>query len=285
MKQASTSQAGTSASTSNLADSSDASVDENFHQEVEENDSGSDNVIGGEEEDQNVEESDEDAHQQSSDDSQSEGGEGEETDNENAPVPQAEVTETATTYIAKDKTVWRKDPVPENRPGSRNILRQASGPDRSTQMLSMSDTLKKIITPDMIILIARYTNIKALQCYAAHNNLHPEKQHQWTPVTEQEIYAFIGILLFAGVTNSNTDDLKDLWKPTSHPIYRATFGINRFWSILRFIRFDDSRTRTARVQADKAAPIQDIWIMLVDNLSTMYKPTGKIRIFLSTIIV
>ncbi|KAI4503809.1 hypothetical protein M0802_001212 [Mischocyttarus mexicanus] len=32
---------------------------------------------------------------------------------------------------------------------------------------------------------------------------------------------------------------RQLTYSTSYPLYRAAMGINRFWSILRFIRFDD----------------------------------------------
>lgn len=202
----------------------------------------------------------------------------EEEDEEEEEVRAENQTENATSYIAKDKTVWNKNPDTENRTGVRNILRQVSGPHRSTEMLSIAETFKKFFTPDMISLMIRYTNIKASQVFAVHNNLHPEKRHEWKPVTEQEMYAFVGLLLFAGVTSSNGDDLKDLWKPNSHPIYRATFGINRFWSILRFIRFDDCRTREARVKLDKVAPIRDLWIMLVENLYKMYRPTANLTI-------
>jgi len=53
-----------------------------------------------------------------------------------------------------------------------------------------------------------------------------------------------------------------MWKTTSYPLYRVSMGINRFWNILQFIRFDDANTRQERQQIDKAAPIRDIWVML-----------------------
>ena len=40
--------------------------------------------------------------------------------------------------------------------------------------------------------------------------------------------------------------------------------------MLRFIRFDKENTRAERAQTDKAAPKQDIWIMLNKNLEKDY---------------
>jgi len=58
-----------------------------------------------------------------------------------------------------------------------------------------------------------------------------------------------------------------MWQSYSYPLYRAAMGSNRFWNIIRFIRFDDANTRTERLKNDKATPLRDIWIMLNKNLA------------------
>ncbi|XP_050340033.1 trigger factor-like [Bactrocera neohumeralis] len=51
---------------------------------------------------------------------------------------------TSTTFIAKDKIVWNKTARPNHQIPARNIVRQRAGPQRSTEMLSIAQTLKKI---------------------------------------------------------------------------------------------------------------------------------------------
>ena len=62
-----------------------------------------------------------------------------------------------------------------------------------------------------------------------------------------------------------------MWKGDALPLIRAAISCDRFKMMLRFIRFDNVNTRAKRAQADKAAPIRDIWIMLKRNLKKAYK--------------
>ena len=181
--------------------------------------------------------------------------------------------------MAKDKTVWNKTPPQNHQTPLRNIIRQRAGPHRSTQMLSISNTFKKIISVEMVDIIVRCTNRKAEATFQEYNNKYPEKEPRvWKRVTPQEMYAFFAILICAGCNNSNTDNINDMWKKVSYPLYRAMMGRQRFKLLLRFIRFDDYTTRRARAVTDKAAPITDIWNMLNANLATIYKPTEKLTI-------
>lgn len=50
------------------------------------------------------------------------------------------------------------------------------------------------------------------------------------------------------------------------PLFRATMSCDRFKRILRFIRFDDKNTRTARRARDKLAPARDIFELINKNL-------------------
>lgn len=55
-------------------------------------------------------------------------------------------------------------------------------------------------------------------------------------------------------------------------------GLNRFKSILRFIRFDDKSKRSDRRKTDKLAPIRDLFNMIDLNLSRMYSPGPSLTI-------
>uniref|UniRef100_A0A182XQ41 PiggyBac transposable element-derived protein domain-containing protein n=1 Tax=Anopheles quadriannulatus TaxID=34691 RepID=A0A182XQ41_ANOQN len=96
----------------------------------------------------------------------------------------------------------------------------------------------------MIDIIVRETNRKAQQIYERErvtNSAKLASMHTWKTLTTSEFEAYLGILLLAGVMRSNYVHSTELWKTSSHPIFRATMSIQQFRS--SFIRFDDGRTR------------------------------------------
>ena len=225
-------------------------------QEVDEN------VLGEDEESEIEDDDDEDEESEIEDDDD----EDEESELE-TPVSGPPMT-------GKDGTKWTETPKSEHQVARYNIVRQRSGPKRNTNMLSILDTFKLFFTPEMADIIIRHTNKKANSTYTAYNEKNPmKKQLVWQNLELQEFYAFLAILIISGANNSNTDNTKDMWQSYSYPLYRAAMGINRFWNIIRFIRFDDANTRAQRMEIDKAAPIRDIWTMLNSNLPKHYSPT------------
>ena len=180
---------------------------------------------------------------------------------------------------AKDGTKWTETPKSEHQVARHNIVRQRCGPKRNTNMLSILDTFKLFFTPEMADIIIRHTNKKAISTYTAYNEKNlMKKQLVWQNLELQEFYAFLAILITSGANNSNTDNTKDMWQSYSYPLYRAAMGINRFWNIIRFIRFDDANTRAQRMEIDKAAPKRDIWTMLNNNLPKHYNPIEHLTI-------
>ena len=92
--------------------------------------------------------------------------------------------ENADECIAKDKTIWSKTPPEDHQTASHNVLRQRSGPCRSTDTLSVTvDTFKKIITVEMVDLIVRCTIKKAKTVYDNYNFNNPNSNRSWRPVT------------------------------------------------------------------------------------------------------
>ncbi|KAF7278930.1 hypothetical protein GWI33_007833 [Rhynchophorus ferrugineus] len=201
---------------------------------------------------------------QEDEDKESENGEDEDEE--------SEVKATASGMTAKDGTQWAATSPIEHQAGRHNIVRERCGPNRNTNMLSNLDTFKLFFTPEMADIIIRNTNKKAISTYANYNEKNPEKkQLEWKNLELQEFYAFLAILITSGANNSNTDNVREMWQPYSYPLYRAAMSINRFWNIIRFIRFDDANTRAQRLENDKAAPIRDIWTMLNSRFSAKQK--------------
>src|SRR5690606_111095 len=94
-----------------------------------------------------------------------------------------------------------------------------------------------------------------------------------------ELMAFLGLLLQAGVEKSwdrPTDELFNCVE--SNPIYRAVMSRDRFKNILRYIRFDDKRTRPHRLETDKIAAIRYIWELFLTNARSMFVPGDCVTI-------
>ena len=100
-------------------------------------------------------------------------------------------------------------------------MRQRSGPSKSTETLSISDIFLKIFTVEMPDIVTRHTNKKAFSVYSSLN-LNSDSKREWKPVTVQEIYSFMAILICSGVNNSNTDHVSDMWHSSSYPLYGKT---------------------------------------------------------------
>jgi hypothetical protein len=103
------------------------------------------------------------------------------------------------------------------------------------------------------------------------NTRNPKKEKQWKETNGEEILAFIGLLILAGVHRAKNEALNDLWSiANGKPIFRATMSKNRFKSLLQFCQFDNKMTRDKRLKEDKLAAIRDPWMMFLSQLQICY---------------
>lgn len=183
-------------------------------------------------------------------------------------------------FLAKDGTRWSSQPLQRRQTIQRNVIRDKGGPAHFTKNLSAKQIFKRILSDDMCSLILEETNRKAAKITESYNNSLSQNYRDpsnrpplktFCPVTAEELDAFFGVLLFAGVHRSNRESLLEMWATDNLPLYRATMTKNRMKEILRFIRFDNGETRDNRVLTDKAAAIRDIWEMLNKNLEKAYR--------------
>lgn len=61
-------------------------------------------------------------------------------------------------------------------------------------------------------------------------------------------------------------------------LFRASMGVNRFWIILRFIRFDNQKTRVVSLQNDEVAAVRDLWSTLNRKILKKYKRTENLTV-------
>lgn len=192
---------------------------------------------------------------------------------------QPRVVDDLTYFYSKNGIKWDKDPPASSRIRAHNIFnsgRQKPGPvNNSHDPLTI---FRSLITEDMAYIIMRETNRKANKETSAWNLDNPTNKKEWSPLTLKEFDAFVAIVIYAGLSKSNSEPCKELWDKTRDPLYKAAMSFNRFCAIKRFIRFDNASTRPERLETSKTAAIDDVWLMLQQNLSAAYIPHDSITV-------
>lgn len=198
-----------------------------------------------------------------------------EEENDQEGKPQATSNEF---YIGKDGTKWAKaEPLSTGRLPQHNVMHFRAGPkERSSSPL---DVFKKFLSTNISFIIITETNRNAQNAVQKWNSSHPDRTPRvWNDLTQIELDAYIGLLIAAGASHNNMQKTEFLWRTDNLPIFRAAMSHKRFAALTRYIRFDDSRTRTFRQQTDKAAPIRDIWNLLNENLARNYEPHANVTV-------
>lgn len=109
------------------------------------------------------------------------------------------------------------------------------------------EAFMEFVDTHMLELITSFTNAEAAA----------SKDPTFKPVTSDELLGWLSCSITAGLMGSNHTDLRALW--TTDPVYgsgfyRSVMSLERYKSIARFIRFDDSvARRQPRQTGQKAA--------------------------------
>lgn len=207
-----------------------------------------------EEEDKDEDEGDDEDEDESDDEGDDEGDDGDSSDTESE----------SEDMISKNGIKWASHPFYSTQTSRRNILREKGGPLPMTKNLTEEEIFLRLLCPKIIETILKYTNQK-LEEFCKKNKQKIE------PFTETELKAFFGLLLFLGVHHSSREHLTSLWHESHFSMTRATFAFDRFKTLLRFIRFDNSSQRKNRLRTSKTAAIDQVWETFNQNLSKNYK--------------
>lgn len=153
-----------------------------------------------------------------------------------------------------------------------NILTlRNTGPKKCTKDCNtIKELFQLLFSEEMVRGIVRETNRKAP---ALIKDFKTEEKF-----TTAEMFAFLGLLIQAGVTKSSRENIKDLWENTSQPLYRATLARDRMIKLLRCIRFDNGATRKERLRTNKAEAISDTFMLLNANLVKCYTPGENVTV-------
>lgn len=177
--------------------------------------------------------------------------------------------------ISRNNMRWNTSaPAAATKTANPNILRQRPGITNAARIGTVVAAFHLFVTDDILNIVVRETNRYADNwCETVNNGPNPPAQPiTWAHVDLCELKATIGLMLAAGVDKSSHVNIEALWAPNAKPIFKSVMSARRFQEILRFLRFDNFRTRQQRKQTDKLAPLRDIWIMFLARLPMMYRP-------------
>ena len=180
-------------------------------------------------------------------------------------------------FTAKNGLQWSSHPFASGKARKHNIVK---GPMHKVILPPGAvleepvDAFNLLVDDSIVDNIVTYTNKEAQTVHEVNHYETP-----WKECDAVEIRALIGLLITAGHLKSNHQNCEVLWNETyGPPLFRATMGKNRFKSLLRYIRFDNKSTRSARRQKDKLAPIREIWDKVNENLRKHYLPGENITV-------
>ncbi len=180
--------------------------------------------------------------------------------------------------VGKNGKKWSTKPPKKVKTGPQDILRSNTGLTSEGLVSGMESAFSIFLSDEILNEILICTNDEAKRVYAEYNANH--RTHlNWQPLDLIELNGVLGLLILAGTYKSNLESLDELWDiKTGRAIFPATMTLSRFRSILRFLRFDDKRTRAERAANDKLAPIRYVWDLFIGNLRKPYVPGSDITV-------
>lgn len=174
------------------------------------------------------------------------------------------------TYTSKNgEILWQSSPPlqKQGRARAEEIRRNTAGPTRytCTRVEDIRSAFELFFAQSIQNIILVMTNIEGKRVCGS----------EWTDVVPEDLRAFFGLLILAGVFKSNHEATRSLWDSDfGRSIFRATMSLKMFHMLSRVVRFDDKSTR----QNDKLAPVREIWDKWVERLPLIYNPDVNVTV-------
>jgi hypothetical protein len=169
----------------------------------------------------------------------------------------------------KNNTEWRARPFAAHRSSAVIIRRGYGKPKPTVRPTTPGEAFRLFITTEMVNEIITETNREGAR-----------KKETWKPFTELEFWAFLGLVINAGVQKQSDVPIRELFlEPRSDPIFHATMSVNRFEEIRSNMRFDNRDTREERnTEMGKLAPFKKIFDLFIDTLRDPYVPNIQLTL-------
>ncbi|XP_029600134.1 piggyBac transposable element-derived protein 4-like [Salmo trutta] len=139
----------------------------------------------------------------------------------------------------------------------------------ASRALDIESTFRLFVTPAIERIVVDMTNLQGVRKYG----------DGWRPMDSVDLRAYLGLLILAGVYRSRGEAAASLWDAESgRTVFRATMPLKVFHKYSRLLRFDDRRTRPARLAADRLAAIREVWDLWQERLPALYNPGSDLTV-------
>ena len=174
-------------------------------------------------------------------------------------------------YYGKNGFKWSsEEPLSRSsRTRSHNIV---DIPQRRPKTFTDSESLwLELFDTEMIDMVVTCTNQKLSEIRVKYKN--PNKI-EIRPTDREEIKAFLGLLFYTSIFKSNHENTKCIFATdgSGREMFRCVMSQFRFLTLLNYIRFDDSNSRSQRLQTDSLAAVSEIFGLFIANCKKAYTP-------------
>lgn len=140
------------------------------------------------------------------------------------------------------------------------------------------DVWKLIFDDQMINTIVINTNIKLSKIRTSLGPSTNKSMYKDTDILE--LNALVGLLLLSSILKSNDESVSSLFAPGpfSRSIFRSTMSSKRYYVLMASLRFDDAASRDQRKAIDKAAPISELFMKLIENSRLQYSTSSTLTV-------
>lgn len=138
--------------------------------------------------------------------------------------------------------------------------------------ISPREAWELFLSEEILLQVIKGTNVEGQRIANA-------REKAWLKVDQLELKAWIGLCILSGSEKSWDVAVRELFgSPFQNPMYKATMSINRFEDIRRALRFDDKRTRPARLATEHMAAFRDMWEMFLVNCRRRFIPNDCVTV-------
>ncbi|KRY61335.1 PiggyBac transposable element-derived protein 4 [Trichinella britovi] len=187
------------------------------------------------------------------------------------------IHERSDSWIGRDRVCSgnKQEPSKNVRTRAHNIYPGRQGPRSAARHAKTPFEIWSLfMTKDIIDVIVLNTNVYIGKIRAKY-----VRERSAKDTDENEIKALLGLLLLAGVLQSNRLNLCDLYSTdgTGVEIFSSTMSLQRLRFLLRCLRFDHA-TRSERKRQDKLAAIRMVFDTFVRNCTENYMHSAHVTI-------
>lgn len=184
------------------------------------------------------------------------------------------------------KIFWtNKNPQNTGRQKSCDILPTTPKPTTILPLASgfstITDAFCVLFSDGMVEHIINHTNAKIQDIkdkLPSHYNK-TDKNTFIRPISQRELYAFIGLLYARGLLGQSMHTYKMLFSETAgHRIFSATMSKHRFSFLSRVLTFDDPKERQQIWKTSRFAAMRELTVMFNDRMKSVLAPSEFLSI-------